>query len=143
MTAPRLGWAHSLSWTLRALVTVGSAHGLGPAGEATQPGLWPAFWLFGNLGRALYQDSTNGFWPFIFDEFVNETDDTTTTKDGPMSTSCYVNQCRAQRIRKNDPSPGYGMHPHQGRGAPEIDIFEVMPGQNVYYYDAEWACKHN
>ncbi len=27
--------------------------------------------------------------------------------------------------------PGYGFHPKQGRGAPEIDIFEVMPGHDM------------
>eukprot|EP00965_Chrysotila_dentata_P185119 6111369-Pleurochrysis_carterae.AAC.3 len=35
-----------------------------------QAGLWPAFWLMGNLGRATFKDSTEGLWPFIFDQCV-------------------------------------------------------------------------
>ena len=29
-----------------------------------------------------------------------------------------------QEINACDPDPGYGMHPYQGRGAPEIDILK-------------------
>jgi len=36
-----------------------------------------------------------------------------------------------QEINACLPDPGHGLHPHQGRGAPEIDIFEVMPGHNM------------
>jgi hypothetical protein len=36
-----------------------------------------------------------------------------------------------QEISACDATPGFGLHPHQGRGAPEIDIFEVMPGHNM------------
>ena len=32
-----------------------------------------------------------------------------------------------QEISACDSKPGYGLNSFQGRGAPEIDIFEVMP----------------
>ena len=31
-------------------------------------GYWPALWLFGNLGRAVYQSSNTGLWPWSYDE---------------------------------------------------------------------------
>ena len=39
-------------------------------GKSTMPGLWPAFWIMGNLGRATLEDSTDGIWPFSYDECV-------------------------------------------------------------------------
>jgi len=30
-------------------------------------GLWPAFWLLGNLGRATFESSTNLMWPWSYD----------------------------------------------------------------------------
>ena len=104
-------------------------------GKAHQPGLWPAFWLFGNLGRALYPQSTNGVWPFIFnEEFV---------EDQVPDSACSINQCLSQRIRKSDPQGRWGLHPYEGRGAPEIDILEVQPGDYTYYYDEKHACEKN
>ena len=84
-------------------------------GEAYAAGLWPAFWMFGNLGRALFTRSSDGFWPWIFDQDVAETPLT-----DPFSSkhydACTVNQCQAQRIRKGDTNIGYGME--DGRRAP-------------------------
>ena len=37
-------------------------------GRAEQPGIWPAFWIFGNLGRAILKDSTDQLWPFSYDQ---------------------------------------------------------------------------
>jgi hypothetical protein len=37
------------------------------------------------------------------------------------------NLSEKQEINACDADPGYGMHSFQGRGAPEIDIFEMMP----------------
>jgi len=34
-----------------------------------------------------------------------------------------------QLISACNSNPGYGLHPNQGRGAPEIDIFEIMGTQ--------------
>ena len=43
-------------------------------GYGEQPGIWPAFWTFGNLGRAILKQSTDQLWPFSFDE-CPETED--------------------------------------------------------------------
>ena len=31
-------------------------------------GYWPALWLFGNLGRAVFQNSNTGLWPWSYNE---------------------------------------------------------------------------
>lgn len=40
-----------------------------------------------------------------------------------------------QEINHCTDDPGFGLRPNQGRGAPEIDIFEVMPGHNMPGHD--------
>ncbi|RHY02203.1 hypothetical protein DYB36_008598 [Aphanomyces astaci] len=66
---------------------------------------WPGIWLLGNLGRALFSASTSRMWPWTYNEC-----------DAELSPHQAISAC--------DPNPGYGLHPNQGRGAPEIDILE-------------------
>ncbi|KAG1701932.1 hypothetical protein DVH05_010422 [Phytophthora capsici] len=66
---------------------------------------WPGIWLMGNLGRALFSQSTSRMWPWSYNKC-----------DQKLKTS--------QRISACDGSPGHGLNPHQGRGAPEIDLLE-------------------
>ncbi|GMF22778.1 unnamed protein product [Phytophthora fragariaefolia] len=68
---------------------------------------WPGLWALGNLGRAIFSGSTNRMWPFSFDACDPD-----------------VLEPSNQRISACDADPGSGMNPHQGRGAPEIDIVE-------------------
>ena len=66
-------------------------------------GLWPALWLMGNLARATYVNSTERQWPFS----------TATTCDKRNVDSQEINACNTNNNRR-------------GRGAPEIDLAEVM-----------------
>lgn len=70
----------------------------------------PIVWLLGNLARATYVGSSNWMWPFSYDvcdpKRIHEQD---------------INACR--KIEH------YGMKKGVGRGAPEIDILEVMGGE--------------
>lgn len=68
----------------------------------------------GELSRATFADTTMNIWPWSYDK-CGEIDHLTTR----------------QRINACDSNPGHGFHPNQGRGAPEIDIFEVMPGHEM------------
>lgn len=88
-------------------------------GPGNYPGLWPAAWLMGNLGRATWRQSTEGLWPYSFDHC---------TPEGERAgvTSWYGS---GQRLSKCNPEPGHGLNPHQGRGATELDIFEAMTDQ--------------
>ena len=78
-------------------------------GEPYIGGLWPAIWMLGNLGRATYEGSTNNIWPWSYDK-------------------CDRDLQQAQTISACNRENHFGMNPHQGRGATEIDIAEVMTG---------------
>mmetsp|Transcript_1013 Transcript_1013/g.1243 ORF Transcript_1013/g.1243 Transcript_1013/m.1243 type:complete len:717 (-) Transcript_1013:97-2247(-) len=72
-------------------------------------GLWPAFWLLGNMARHTYVGSTNHIWPW-------------------SSNVCTSRAKYAQRINGCMKAQHYGLQSGVGRGAPEIDIFEVQAG---------------
>lgn len=78
-------------------------------GDPYVGGLWPAAWMLGNLGRATYESSTNGLWPWSYD-------------------TCNRSLQPAQSISACNQENHFGMHPFQGRGATEIDLVEVMTG---------------
>ena len=63
----------------------------------------------GNLARATFADTTVNMWPWSYD---------TCGDIENLESKQIINAC--------DGNPGFGFHPHQGRGAPEIDIFEVF-----------------
>ena len=75
-------------------------------------GYWPALWLFGNLGRAVYQDSNTGLWPWSYDECDDDLD------LAPTSPPQRISAC-------DDRASNEGLLPFQGRGATEIDIVEA------------------
>lgn len=87
----------------------------GPAGVH---GLWPGVWTMGNLGRPGYLATTDGMWPYTYNEC-----DTGITPNQSMSDG--LSYLPGQRLTScgcpgsDHPSPG------TGRGAPEIDIIEV------------------
>jgi len=78
-------------------------------GKPDVGGLWPAFWLLGNMARHTYVGSTNHIWPW-------------------SSNVCTEKSQTAQRINGCMKAQHYGLEPSVGRGAPEIDIFEVQAG---------------
>lgn len=80
-------------------------------GRSDVGGLWPAVWLLGNLGRATYETSTNLLWPWSFSK-------------------CDRKLQKAQEISACDVTAHYSLRPGVGRGATEIDIIEVMPGES-------------
>jgi beta-glucanase (GH16 family) len=81
-------------------------------GKSDIGGLWPAVWLLGNLGRATFESSTNLMWPWSYRE-------------------CNRDLQHAQEISGCDITAHYSLNAHQGRGATEIDIVEVMAGPDT------------
>jgi len=79
-------------------------------GKAPVGGLWPAFWLLGNLARHTYVGTSQHVWPWS------------------NNAKCSANSAAAQRISPCHEAAHFGMNSHHGRGAPEMDIFEVQPG---------------
>lgn len=87
----------------------------GPAGVH---GLWPGIWSMGNLGRPGYLATTDGMWPYTYNEC-----DAGITPNQSMSDG--TSKLPGQRLPActcpgaDHPTPG------TGRGAPEIDVIEV------------------
>ena len=77
-------------------------------------GLWPAAWLMGNLARATFPASTLDVWPWSYDSCGSLPE---------LQDKQAINACME--------SPGDGFNPFQGRGSPELDIFEVMPAHDM------------
>lgn len=81
-------------------------------------GYWPGVWSMGNLGRPGYLATTDGMWPYTYNECdagitPNQSmTDGTSHLPGQRLPSC---SCKGE----DHPTPG------TGRGAPEIDIIEV------------------
>lgn len=78
-------------------------------GKHNVGGLWPAFWILGNLARHTYVGTSEHIWPW-------------------SSTACYSKFADAQKVSGCDRIQHFGLKPRLGRGAPEIDVFEVQPG---------------
>jgi len=78
-------------------------------GKSSIGGLWPAFWMLGNLARHTYVGSSEHIWPW-------------------SQLNCTKKSAVSQKITACHNIVHYGMEVGVGRGAPEIDIYEVQPG---------------
>jgi len=78
-------------------------------GKARIGGLWPALWLLGNLARHTYVGSSEHIWPW-------------------SSLDCTKKSRQSQKLSGCDHIGHFGMDAFLGRGAPEMDIFEVQAG---------------
>lgn len=78
-------------------------------GKPDVGGLWPAFWLLGNLARHTYVGSSEHIWPW-------------------SSNVCTERSFNAQHISACQEVAHFGLQKGVGRGSPEMDIFEVQPG---------------
>ncbi|KAL6308456.1 glycoside hydrolase family 16 protein [Sparassis latifolia] len=105
------------------------------AGSPTAPGLWPAAWTMGNLGRAGYGATTDGGWPFSYDSCDVGTFPNQTTASGSPAAAATggtgggpISYLPGQKLSACT-CPG-GDHPgpsvNVGRGVPEVDVFEVQ-----------------
>jgi len=95
-------------------------------GEAELPGLWPAFWLLGNLGRATVETSVNNVWPYSYSQCP--AGQNSEANQDPKKQQ-LINECLGSNWTER-----FGLRPHQGRGAIEIDILEVLPGKDAPNY---------
>mmetsp|Transcript_41360 Transcript_41360/g.49623 ORF Transcript_41360/g.49623 Transcript_41360/m.49623 type:complete len:620 (+) Transcript_41360:163-2022(+) len=72
-------------------------------------GLWPALWLLGNLARHTFDGTSKHIWPWSTHE-------------------CTEHNMDTQKINGCLNAVHYGLQNKFGRGAPEIDIFEIQAG---------------
>lgn len=86
----------------------------GPAGV---PGLWPGIWSLGNLARPGYTASSDGTWPYAYNDCDAGITPNQSSADGlSMLPGQRLPRCTCQG--EDHPSAGVG------RGAPEIDALE-------------------
>lgn len=115
-------------------------------GAANVPGLWPAIWMNGNLGRAGYGATLEGLWPYSYSAcdaatLANQTDPVTMQPDIRTLGNCMYNRKHSsknlsflpgQRLSactcpgEDHPDPVLPDGSFRGRMAPEIDLFEAQ-----------------
>lgn len=121
-------------------------------GKRTVGGLWPAFWIMGNLGRAGYGATLQGTWPYSYDTcdvgtLMNQTtwdgqpvaaaqggDTVFNQKHGTKSLSFLPGQKLSACTCKGEDHPGPWLKDQnrfKGRSAPEIDVFEAQYNTKV------------
>lgn len=93
-------------------------------GQGRTPGLWPGLWTMGNLGRPGYLSTTDGVWPYGYNECDAGITPNQSSTDG-------ISYLPGQRLNsctcKNEDHP----NPGTGRGAPEIDALEGSVGPKL------------
>jgi beta-glucanase (GH16 family) len=93
------------------------------AGPSGIPALWPGVWSMGNLGRPGYKATTEGVWPYTYD---NCDMGITPNQSSPDGLSFLPGQKLSSCSCKGEDHP----NPGTGRGAPEIDILEASVDPN-------------
>ncbi|KAF3402298.1 Beta-glucan synthesis-associated protein [Talaromyces pinophilus] len=88
-------------------------------GRGDTSGFWPGFWAMGNLGRAGYAATTDGMWPYSYDDIcdVGITANQSSTDGLSFLPGMRLPACTCPGT--DHPSPG------KSRGAPEIDVIEA------------------
>ncbi|RMZ76814.1 hypothetical protein DV738_g4668, partial [Chaetothyriales sp. CBS 135597] len=88
-------------------------------GRGDTVGFWPGFWAMGNLGRPGYASTTDGLWPYSYD---NVCDAGITPNQSTPDGISYLPGLRLPSCTCDGED-----HPSQGksRSAPEIDVLEA------------------
>ncbi|KAL8762184.1 MAG: hypothetical protein Q9184_001781 [Pyrenodesmia sp. 2 TL-2023] len=88
-------------------------------GNGETVGFWPGFWAMGNLGRPGYAGTTDGMWPYSYDD---KCDAGITANQSQTDGLSYLPGMRLPACTcdgEDHPSPG------KSRSAPEIDVIEA------------------
>ncbi|SPO24289.1 related to KRE6 - glucan synthase subunit [Ustilago trichophora] len=110
-------------------------------GSHSDEGFWPAVWMLGNLGRAGYAGTTQGMWPYSYNEcdvgtLANQTNPQKTGPNAAInahglysdSVDNKISFLEGQRVSactcpgEDHPGPRHDV----GRSSPEIDVFETQ-----------------
>ncbi|KAL8935530.1 MAG: hypothetical protein Q9211_004650 [Gyalolechia sp. 1 TL-2023] len=89
-------------------------------GNGETVGFWPGFWSMGNLGRAGHAGTTDGMWPYSYND--DECDAGITANQSQTDGLSYLPGMRLPACTcdgEDHPSPG------KSRSAPEIDVIEA------------------
>ncbi|MCJ1389629.1 hypothetical protein MMC18_002486 [Xylographa bjoerkii] len=88
-------------------------------GAGDTVGFWPGFWAMGNLGRPGYAATTDGMWPYSYDNICDAgiTPNQSQTDGINLLPGMRLPACTCNG--EDHPSPGIS------RSAPEIDVIEA------------------
>ncbi|KAJ9300854.1 CAZyme family GH16 [Paecilomyces variotii] len=91
-------------------------------GRGDTEGFWPGFWAMGNLGRPGYAASTDGMWPYSYEDICDAgiTANQSSTDGISFLPGMRLPACTCPNA--DHPSPGHS------RSAPEIDVIEASVG---------------
>ena len=91
-------------------------------GRGDTIGFWPGVWSMGNLGRAGYAATTDGMWPYSYDDVCDAgiTPNQSDTSGVSLLPGMKLPACTCSG--EDHPSPGIS------RSAPEIDAIEASVG---------------
>lgn len=92
-------------------------------GRGDTVGFWPGFWAMGNLGRPGYAATTDGLWPYSYND--DKCDAGITANQSQSDGISYLPGMRLPSCTcagEDHPSPG------RSRSAPEIDVIEASVG---------------
>ena len=87
-------------------------------GRGDTEGFWPGFWSMGNLGRPGYASSTDGMWPYSYDNICDSgiTPNQSSTDGLNWLPGMRLPACTCSN--EDHPNPGVS------RSAPELDVLE-------------------
>lgn len=87
-------------------------------GRGDTEGFWPGFWSMGNLGRPGYASSTDGMWPYSYDNVCDAgiTPNQSNTDGLSWLPGMRLPACTCNG--EDHPNPGVS------RAAPELDVLE-------------------
>ncbi|PGH29245.1 hypothetical protein GX50_08008 [[Emmonsia] crescens] len=87
-------------------------------GRGDTSGFWPGFWSMGNLGRPGYAATTEGMWPYSYDNICDAgiTPNQSSTDGISYLPGMRLPSCTCKG--EDHPTPG------KSRSAPEIDVIE-------------------
>ena len=88
-------------------------------GRGDTIGFWPGFWSMGNLGRPGYAASTEGMWPYSYENICDAGITANQSSSDGMSYLPGMKMPACTCDGEDHPNPG------MSRSAPEIDVLEA------------------
>ena len=85
-------------------------------------GFWPGFWSMGNLGRPGYASTTDGLWPYSYDNICDAGITPNQSQPDGLSLLPGMRLPACTCLNEDHPTPG------TSRSAPEIDVLEGSVG---------------
>ena len=90
-------------------------------GRGDTIGFWPGFWAMGNLGRPGYAATTEGMWPYSYEDVCDAGITPNQSDTSGLSNLPGMRLPACTCVGEDHPTPG------KSRSAPELDVIEALP----------------